>query len=211
VALAATLLTGPLFAQGAAADIGASGTPNPGASASASAAVEPTAMPGLPLRPSKPLSLEPAPSSSGAAGKLALFAVIAAGGLWVWKRRSKKAAPAKQTSELRVLRRTTIGVRSELLLLELEGQKLLIGVTPSSMQTLYILPDDAREELVGEPASESRIATLLEARIAPRVTVEETRPERRDTTRTKVAPPISEDEPDVEGQAAGLRAIGARR
>jgi flagellar protein FliO/FliZ len=187
VTLAATLLTGSVWAQT---------TPS---------APEPPVETALALRPSKPpLTLDSAPSSSGAGWKLAALALLGAGAFWAWKQRFRRA-PADPHAQLRVLRRTTIGVRSELLVLEVEGQKLLIGVTPSSMQTLFLLPDHPVEEPTVETVvPERRIATLLESRIAPR---EETRAAAR---APEVTPPRN-DEPDLEGQAAGLRAIGARR
>jgi flagellar biogenesis protein FliO len=198
LALAATLLTGPVLAD-----------PVP-------APPEPTLESTLPLRPNKPLSLEPAHSSTGAAGKLALFAIVVAGGLWIWKQRAKKG-PKAEEAELRVIRRTTIGVRSELILLELEGQKLLIGVTPSSMQTLYLLPDTSQDEAAAsEVAPERRIANLLESRIAPREELRETvRELARESGKTKLVSAKSssqdDDDPIFEGQAAGLRALGARK
>jgi flagellar biogenesis protein FliO len=159
------------------------------------------------------LSLEPAPSGPGAVWKLAGFAVLAAGGYWAWKQRAKKNGTLGEQAQLHILRRTAIGVRSELVLLELEGQKLLIGVTPSSMQTLYLLPENASDELaVDAPApeavpdgvSERRLARLLESRLGHR---EET----REAVRAPVVALPQEDDSIFEGQASGLRNLGARR
>jgi len=156
--------------------------------------------------------LDPAPSSTGIAWKLAGFGILAAGGFWAWKQRAKKGPRAEQ-APLRVLRRTAIGVRSELLLVELEGQRLLIGVTPSSMQTLYLLPDSLPDELAADaPAedarrdavSERRLANLLESRLAPRE-------EAREVVRAPMVTPPSDDDSIFEGQASGLRNLGARR
>ncbi len=185
LALAATLLTGASFAD------------------AEPSAPEPSSETTLPVRPTKALALEPVHPSASAAWKLAVFAALAAGGIWFWKRRGKKV-PQSEQAQLNVLRRTPIGVRSELLLLELEGQRLLIGVTPSSMQTLYLLPDDSSEELASEAPSERRISALLEARIAPQE-------EKRETARASVAVSAPEDDAILEGQATGLRSIGSRR
>jgi flagellar biogenesis protein FliO len=187
MALAATLLTGSVFAD--------SDPPSP---------PEATTATGLPVRPTKTLTFEPATTGTGSAWKLGIFAVLAAGGLWVWKQRGKKTPGQEQAAQLHVLRRTTIGVRSELLLLELEGQRLLIGVTPSSMQTLYLLPDTSPDESAAEAPSERRISALLEARIAPQE-------ERREVAKAPAAISKSDDDATLEGQAAGLRAIGSRR
>jgi flagellar biogenesis protein FliO len=185
VALSATLLTDPVRAEPVA--------PPP-----------PASEPGLPVRPDKPLMLEPAPASTGAPWKLAAFVVLAAGGFWAWKRRAK-TGPVGEQAELRILRRTTVGVRSELILLELEGQKVLIGVTPSSMQTLYLLPENSEEERAPAPEKESRLVTLLDARIAPRA-----EPREAPSSQTVISAP-DEDDSILEGQAASLRSIGARR
>ena len=166
-------------------------------------AAPPSAETKLALRPSTPLALETPPSGTGAAWKLAAFAVIATAGLWVWKQRSRKV-PGDELPQVQILRRTTIGVRSELVLVELEGQRVLIGVTPSSMQTLYLLPETPAEELapvsMGSDMGRDRIADLLERRIPARQVVREPSP--------AVA---VEDDNDCEGQAVGLRALGARR
>jgi flagellar protein FliO/FliZ len=198
LALAATLLTGRLYADPSA--------PPP------AAPPEPSVETPLALRPTKPLSLEPAPSSPGAAWKLGGFAVLAAGGYWAWKQRAKKR-PLGEQAKLHILGRTAIGVRSELVLLELEGQKLLIGVTPSSMQTLYLLPDSSPDELaeaapapdaLRDAVSERRLANLLEARLSPRQ-------DAREAARAPLVTPSSEDDSIFEGQASGLRNLGARR
>ncbi len=205
LALAATLMTGPLFADTAP-------TPASPEPAATPAPADPSAETHLQLRPTQPLALETTPSSPGAAWKLGAFVLIAAGGFWAWKRRAK-TSPATELAQLRVIRRTTIGMRSELLLLELDGQRLLIGVTPSSMQTLYLLPDTSHDETSAEApalelrrdaASERRISNLLESRLAPR---EETREPARAPSATQAV----EDDSIFEGQASGLRNLGARR
>jgi flagellar protein FliO/FliZ len=179
---------------------------NPAHADSTAPSAEPNHETGLTLRPARPLSLEPAPTSLGATWKLAVFVALAVGGLWLWRQRSRRP-PQKAHAELRVLRRTTLGVRSEVVLLEVEGQKLLIGVTPSSMQTLYHLPDASDEHSAEERASasekESRFMTLLDSRI-------HSRSEPRDLS-SKPSPPDSGDDSPLEGQAASLRSIGTRR
>ncbi len=52
-----------------------------------------------------------------------------------------RSATPQIGSDMAVLRRTSLGMRSELLLVEIEGQRLLLGVTPHGSQTLYVLPD----------------------------------------------------------------------
>lgn len=179
LAVAATLLTGAALAD------------------AEPAAGEVPAETKLALRPSTPLALDAPPASTGAGWKLAAFTVVAVGGVWLWKQKAKRPVD-HAVSQLRVLQRTTIGVRSELLLVEIEGQRMLVGVTPSSMQTLFLFPESPEGELAPsqEQPVDSRIAQLLERRIPPR----------------EPPPSLPADEDDIfEGQAAGLRALGGRR
>ena len=91
-----------------------------------------------------PLSLRPAPAPFGAGQsptslmpQLALVALIGAAGLWMWKRRSAlKTEPSRAP---RILARTPVGVRSELLVVEVDGQQMLIGVTPQTIQRIAVL------------------------------------------------------------------------
>jgi flagellar biogenesis protein FliO len=152
VALAATAMTPSAFADAAVEK------------ETAAVAAEPSPLTALPVRHDKPLSLEPAPSGSSLGAKFALFALVAAGGIWAYTKRAKKA-PLAPSESLTVLRRTTIGVRSELLVVELEGQRMLIGVTPSSMQTLYILPERTDEEVAVEAHAERRVEAHAERRV----------------------------------------------
>src|SRR5205085_2514422 len=97
----------------------------------------------------------PSPLGTGSGGtgslapQLAIVALIAAGGLWLWKRRARGAAPA--TKPPKILARTSVGVRSELLVVEVEGQTMLIGVTPGSIQRIAVLSASS-EMAAAEPA-----------------------------------------------------------
>lgn len=91
-----------------------------------------------------PLSLRPAPSPLGTGGgagslgpQLALAALIGAAGLWAWKRRARRKDAAYAAPK--ILARTAVGVRSELLVVEVDGQTMLIGVTPQSIQRIAVL------------------------------------------------------------------------
>ncbi|MBX3196770.1 MAG: flagellar biosynthetic protein FliO [Labilithrix sp.] len=122
----------------------------PTAEAPPSAAPEAPAATPLATRPSKPLTL--ASPSEGTPFVYKLFAgvgVAAAAGLWLKKKRKGQAAlPA---SRIDVLGRTSVGVRSELLVVEVEGTRLLVGMTPSAIQTLAVL-DAVDAPAVEEPA-----------------------------------------------------------
>jgi flagellar biogenesis protein FliO len=103
----------------------------------------PPAPAGTPLvvRPSHPMELQPEPSSSRLGFKIAAGLVVLGGGLWAWKRR--RGAPAARPRSLTIAARRSIGVRSELLIVEIDGHSLLLGVTPGSIQRLAVLPDAA--------------------------------------------------------------------
>ncbi len=97
----------------------------------------------LELRPQRPLETAPAQSGSSAWMKIGLCGLVAAGAFLLYRR--KRGVPVAAGPSLRVAARTAIGVRSELIVVDVDGQRLLLGVTPSSVRTLSIL--------TGEPAS----------------------------------------------------------
>jgi flagellar biogenesis protein FliO len=116
----------------------------------------------LPVRPSVPLTLEPAPASPGLGWKLLALVAAAGGGVWIWKKRAGRIID-KRIPELRILGRTVAGPRCELLLVEIEGQRLLLGVTPQSVQNLYIIAEPPTED-----AAEAKAVTPSQARRSSR-------------------------------------------
>ena len=108
----------------------------------------------LATRPSKPLTLASTNEGTPLGYKLiAGIGVIAAAALWLRKKRgTRTVGPA---SRVDVLARTSVGVRSELLVVEVEGTRLLVGMTPSAIQTLAVLDGapEASAEASEEPAS----------------------------------------------------------
>lgn len=171
LALFATSLTRP-----AAAD------PTPDAPAPPAATAVSTP---LPVRPSVPLTLEPAPASPSLGWKLFALVAAAGGGAWIWKKRGGRSID-KRIPELRILGRTVAGPRCELLLVEIEGQRLLLGVTPQSVQNLYIIADPATEDA----AVEAKAVSPAQARRSSRAS--------------------ALDVDTVEGQARGLLGHGER-
>jgi flagellar biogenesis protein FliO len=154
------------------------------------------------VRPTKPLELLEENPHTSVGWKLGALVII--GGLcaWVWKTRTAVKEPTDVPS-LRILRRTSIGVRSELLVVEMDGQRLLLGVTPSTIQNLYIAPftDDA-EVLARGPVE----------------TVPPPRSIRQDVSHRPSAAKLAA--PDVtrrqradllEGQALGIRSLVERK
>ncbi|HSY20919.1 MAG TPA: flagellar biosynthetic protein FliO [Polyangiaceae bacterium] len=105
----------------------------------------------LALRPNKPLELahEPPPSSMG--WKLVALAAILGGA--VFYARKKMWVKPTEDGQLTIVRRATVGFRSELLVVNVEGQRLLLGVTPNSIQSLAVLDaDESSPALLDRPA-----------------------------------------------------------
>jgi len=116
----------------------------------------------LALRPASPLTLASEPASTPWIYKLAFGAAILAAGFVLWKRRRTPGAKRAPGNAIRVLGKTAMGLRGELALVEVGGMRLVVGITPSSMQTLAILPDDdgvadqAAADAEAEPVSDTR-------------------------------------------------------
>lgn len=175
--------------------------------ASSSAAAPPAAPPaptGTPLSVRTPVAAAPAaPTSSHLGFKLAAMCAIAAGGYFLWKRR-RALVPSPETARLDVVRRVSIGVRSELLVVDVEGRRLLLGVTPAGISRLSTLGRTdalpravAEEAVVREPVS----APPARADEESRASLESLR--RMATESVENAP----SRPDLEEQVRGLRAL----
>ena len=107
----------------------------------------PSATP-LQTRPSKKLELSPQNESTPVGYKLLAGAVIVAGAI-VWVKKKKGGVTKdKKKSAIDLLARHSVGVRSELLVVDVEGTRLLVGMTPGSMSTLAVL--QTPEGVVGE-------------------------------------------------------------
>ena len=121
--------------------------PAPGASTEAGAP--------LTLRADKPLELAKEPQHAGVGWKLA--AVLAALGGAALYMRKRGGTKVKSEAGIAILRRTTVGFRSELLVVNVEGQRLLLGVTPHTIQSIAILDgDEAADVHDSSPAMASR-------------------------------------------------------
>ncbi|MBV9949917.1 MAG: flagellar biosynthetic protein FliO [Myxococcales bacterium] len=175
----------------------------------------------LALRPSKPIALAPEPAHAGVGWKLGLVALILGGGALYLRKR----LPARRTADaqLTIVRRAPIGIRSELLVVNVEGQRLLLGVTAQSIQTLATL--DPLDETPAEEAAPARAATPgaslsrvlggdaqegerghdLAKRFAAVLQAADT------GARGDAAPPAGgDDDPPIAGQARGLLALRRR-
>jgi flagellar protein FliO/FliZ len=153
----------------------------------------------LALRSPKPLELAQEPSSSGLGWKVVAVMAILGGAAFYLR---KRVGPRRvDDGQLTIVRRAAVGMRSELLVVNVEGQRLLLGVTPHSIQSLAVLDgDEAADQSVSETkaqeqALEQRFAALLKST------------ESRAGAPRPDAMPRAEDE--VAGQARGL--LGLRR
>lgn len=167
-AISATALAGTAFAQGAAkpapqaapaaqpAQAAVAAAPAQAAAPVQAAPTQPAAMPADPaqapatplnIRPSipSPLSLAPSHEGLGLGYKVLAFAVVAGGlVLYARKRRGGRGLDAPK-SRIDILARSGLGVRSELVVIEVDGTRLLVGMTPSTIQTLAVLDATAAE------------------------------------------------------------------
>ena len=178
----------------------------------------------LALRPSKALELSREPQQPGLGWKVvAVVAILGGAAFYVRKRALPKRADDRG---LTIVRRAPIGLRSELLVVNVEGQRLLIGVTPHSIQNLAVLdgeeaaaPVPGEETDTGPSALGDRFAAMLKA-ADPRDGARGTElPRRSDSSQdaARLAAPegLRADLPDaareaaLAGQARGL--VGLRR
>jgi flagellar protein FliO/FliZ len=108
-------------------------------------------------------ALEPS-GSTGGIWKLALLGVAVGAGVWFFRRKAKTIAPTPH--DIRIVSRASIGVRVELVVVEVEGQRMLVGVTPSSVQRIASLGDEPRaDEAIAhapEPDIGERFGALIE-------------------------------------------------
>ncbi|HSO32160.1 MAG TPA: flagellar biosynthetic protein FliO, partial [Labilithrix sp.] len=141
----------------------ASAAPPPPAAPPAAPAPDASATPLAvrPAAPPKPLAL--APTSEGLGLGYKLLAVLAIGGavaLYLRKKRGPKVAGVVP-SKIDILARAGIGVRSQLVVVEVEGTRLLVGMTPSAIQTLAVLQTPEDDHVAAE-ARASEVEDRLE-------------------------------------------------
>jgi flagellar biogenesis protein FliO len=171
----------------------------------------------LTLRPSKPLELAREPvSTTGMGWKLGALALVL--GVVAFYSRRKLSSKRIDDTQLTIVRRATVGFRSELIVVNVEGQRFLLGVTPQSIQSLALLDgDDATvPALAPAPSPDAssslgdRFAAMLDAADRPDPVA---RSPRREVA-AKVAKVASteaavsfDEEPDIGTQARGLLAL----
>lgn len=186
-------------------------------------AADPTQASATPLniRPSipSPLSLAPSHEGLGLGYKLLAFAVVAGGlVLYARKRRGGRGLDAPK-SRIDILARSGLGVRSELVVIEVDGTRLLVGMTPNAIQTLAVLDasavenrEVAEEEEIAPRTNDigERVRTLLGNDDGPGMRMPQIKSAGAARNRTRTAPrdmhtnKTSLGMRDVAGQARGL-------
>lgn len=100
------------------------------------------------LRPNGPQEAGSSTTTNMGLKLLAVAAVLGGAALFLRRRKNTLmtagATPGRSFSP-KVLGRTSIGMRSELLVVEIDGQKIVLGVTPSSVSTLTILTEEPKD------------------------------------------------------------------
>lgn len=123
----------------------------------------------LEVRPTKPLELAPPSTGTGIWTKLGLSALVVGGAVAFYlKKRPRSGGGPVPT--IRITGRASIGVRSEILLVDVDGHRLVLGVTPSSVRTLSVLPADSKlaseEETLTARFNESSIGSSFDRLLA---------------------------------------------
>ncbi|HEY5377502.1 MAG TPA: flagellar biosynthetic protein FliO [Polyangiaceae bacterium] len=102
-----------------------------------------------------PVASGPSVGLGRSVGVLLLTSVLGGTALYL---RSRKNKPTKaRLTQLRVLGSTKLGGRANLVLAEVAGRKILLGVTDSSVRKLGWLEPDAEEEELLTPAARPRL------------------------------------------------------
>lgn len=119
----------------------------------------------LPLRQAEPIAKGEPPSPWGV--RFAALACVVGLGAWLMHNRKKGPRPK---SELKLSSRLPIGVRSEIVVVEVGQQTLLLGVTPNAINTLHVLEPSARRQR--EPARQRDEIKPVSGAIGPANAVE---------------------------------------
>lgn len=177
---------------------------------------------GLPLnlRKNEPLALAEEKPTTGWTWKIILSAGIVGGAAWLLRRRFKPTA-AEKTPVLDVVCRKSVGVRSEICVVTVDGHRLLLGITPNNIQRLAALPDPDDlmtiaevEAPESEPAVENGFGGVLQNTYAKIAQLAEdqriSRGKTMSASEVVEVPPPASSKPRVivrESQAAALEAL----
>ncbi|MEO8798738.1 MAG: flagellar biosynthetic protein FliO [Polyangiaceae bacterium] len=106
-----------------------------------------------------PMSLMADPAQ-GASWKIVGILGVMCAAAWAFKKKQEKKKPVDTVKSLQVLRKLSVGVRSELLVIDIDGQRLLIGVTPSTITTLASIPEVELEAAAAEAEKIEQMTTM---------------------------------------------------
>jgi flagellar biogenesis protein FliO len=149
----------------------------------------------LALRPAHPVDVVPTSTPTmGLGTKIALAAMIGGVAFFVYRRRAGQK-PGRVPA-LRVTARASIGARTEVCIVEVDGQRLLLGVTPSSIRTLTVLTQEELVEATTTPAEESLARLFASAKRDL-----EPDPEPLDEPVRRLPPPQSRPVPATRGRS----------
>ncbi|MFO0611658.1 MAG: flagellar biosynthetic protein FliO [Polyangiaceae bacterium] len=137
--------------------VGVDATPAPEPEPPPAASAPAPAPSGTPLVLRSDTAAAPRASSDlGLATKIGACALIVGAAVWAFKRRraANKTEPGA-TGSLALLSRLSLGARTEVCVVEVDGQRLVLGITPQSIRTLSVTGIDS-EVLDAEPAPVER-------------------------------------------------------
>jgi flagellar biogenesis protein FliO len=109
----------------------------------------------------KPVASGPTVGLGRSAGVLLLVSLL--GGSALYLRSKKNKAPKVKLAQLRVVGSTKLGGRAQLVLAEVDGRKILLGVTDSSVRKLGWLDAPAEEEELAPSARPRLVGTGIES------------------------------------------------
>jgi flagellar biogenesis protein FliO len=104
-----------------------------------------------------PKAIAAAPSMGLGRSLVALLSVSVLGGTAWYLRSKKKNAPKARLAQLRVVGATKLGGRAQLVLAEVNGRQILLGVTDASVRKLGWMDAEAAEEEELVPAARPRL------------------------------------------------------
>lgn len=159
-----------------------------GEPAPVASSAEPQRATPLSVRPSRPIELAPEPPRTRYGAVFVILALALGGGLFWYRRKAGPRVTAPRRT-ITVSARKALGMRSELLVVEIDGHGLLLGVTPGAIQRLAVLPSLEAEEpapaeaeaAVEDEADADEVepgfkVPVVPERRAPRTTEREARP-----------------------------------
>ena len=133
---------------------------------------------GAAKKPAKPVAGGPAVGIGRSVGVLVLVSIL--GGAALYLRSKKNKSPKARVSQLRVVSAAKLGGKAQLVLAEVDGRKILLGVTDSSVRKLGWLDSEVaeQEDEELEPVRPRLVAAgvNLGAQRAPRAPLEEPTP-----------------------------------